>query len=50
MINYEILKINWKGDAGNVIDGVPGLKGEAGIPGRFGYDGLQGKFNKIIIC
>lgn len=35
------------GDAGVVIDGESGPKGEAGIPGRFGYDGLPGKFVKV---
>lgn len=30
------------GDAGDVIDGPIGAKGEAGIPGRFGYDGFPG--------
>lgn len=25
-----------------VIDGVYGMKGEAGMPGRFGYDGFPG--------
>lgn len=35
------------GDAGIVIDGEEGPKGEAGTPGRFGYDGLPGKFVEI---
>lgn len=25
-----------------VIDGIAGVKGEAGIPGRFGYEGFPG--------
>lgn len=31
-----------EGDAGGVIDGTVGVKGEAGVPGRFGFDGWPG--------